>query len=261
MTRLVLLASAVVLGLALCASAALPGEPTRKPRRDANKKPSKRPDRKPGKRPPKPPAAGPVRKPAAKPGAEPGAESHEKGAEAGTVYVLQDTDAVILRDGTRISGTILCAGQAAVTLLTPDGEKTIPRAKIERVIKNTDAGFPKKFKAEETDGHKYLVEAPPEDEVPADEGDDGPGGKPKRKPRAKPKATPKTKAPATRTPKARPQTPKLPNLPGDLPNIQLPKDPAKLRALLQKLKKEGKLQALMKDPRASEMLRKALRQN
>jgi len=167
-----------------------------------------------------------------------------------------------------------------VTILTPDGEKTIPREKIERVIKNADAGFPKKFKAEPNDGHKYLVEAPPDEYNPDDEG--GPAPKrPKAKPKARPKANPKTKrtprTPGKRTPKAQPgkptlpNLPNLPNLPGGLPNLRnlpnlpnlpggLPKDPAKLRALLQRLRKEGKLDQLLKDPRASDLLRKAMRQ-
>jgi len=198
---------------------------------------------------------------------KPAAEGEKKAAEGDTVYVLQDTDAVILRDGTRIAGTILCAGQTAVTLLTPDGEKTIPREKIERVIKNSDAGFPKKFKAEKTDGHKFLVEAPPEEEGADDDEGNAPAQRPKRTSKPKRKATPKSKAPAKRTPKAKPGTPKLPKLPGGLPKLpgglgglKFPKDPAKLKAMLQQLKKSGKLQAIMKDPRASQLLRKALKQ-
>jgi hypothetical protein len=74
--------------------------------------------------------------------------------------VLLDNDAVVLRDGTRISGTILCAGQAAVTILTSEGEKTIPREQIERVIQNADAGLPTKFPAEPDalGAHKHLID-------------------------------------------------------------------------------------------------------
>jgi len=201
------------------------------------------------------------------PAAEPG-EGEEGEKESGTVYVLEDSDKVILRDGTEIKGTVLCAGQAAVTILTPDGEKTIPREKIERVIKNTDGSFPKKYKAEEADGHKYLVEAPPDEPGDADEGaaprPRKPKGTPKGQPKARPRARPK--APAKGGPKARPGTPKLPNLPGlpklpgGLPNLKLPKDPAKLRALLERLQKDGKLRGLINDPRAADALRKAMRQ-
>ncbi|MBM4041143.1 MAG: hypothetical protein FJ290_21795 [Planctomycetes bacterium] len=65
---------------------------------------------------------------------------------------------MVLRDGTRINGTILAAGQAAVTIMTYEGEKTIPREKIERVIQNADAGLPRKFAAEKDEavGHKFL---------------------------------------------------------------------------------------------------------
>ncbi len=212
-----------------------------------------------------------------RPGGGPaGGEEGEE--EEGFVYVLEDSDQVILRDGTRIAGTILCAGQAAVTILTPDGEKTIPREKVERVIKNTDGSFPRKYKAEETDGHKFLVEAPPDPPPDGDMGGDPGGAPPARKPKARPKAPAKgTPKAAPRTPAkpgttARPATPKLPslpnlpgglpnlNLPGGLPNLNLPKDPAKLRDLLQRLQKDGKLRDLINDPRAADMLRKAMKQ-
>jgi hypothetical protein len=204
-----------------------------------------------------------------------GGKGGDEEAEPGTVYVLEDHDKVILRDGTEIEGTVLCAGQAAVTLLTPEGERTIPREKIERVIKNTDGSFPRKFVAEEADGHKYLTEAPPEGEGGEDTGVPGaaaaPPAKGPRRPKASPtgkrpaKGTPKTRPgrPARGTPRARPATPKLPDLPklpGGVPNLKnMPKDPAKLRALLQRLQKEGKLQDLIKDPRAAEALRRAMK--
>jgi len=183
----------------------------------------------------------------------------EKGGEGGHAFVLMDNDAVILRDGTRITGTILCAGQAAVTILTPDGEKTIAREKIERIIKNTKAGFPKKFKAEEQDGHKYLVEEPAE-------GEEGMGAPAKPGPAARP--VPKGKAPAKATKPARPGAPpkrrpgarpKQPRAPGRLPKLNLPKDPAKLKALLDRLKRQGKLDQILKNPQALKMLREALK--
>ncbi|MFW6161788.1 MAG: hypothetical protein ACODAJ_03410 [Planctomycetota bacterium] len=112
---------------------------------------------------------------------------------------------MILRDGSEVSGTILCAGQAAVVLLTPDGEQTIPRAAIERVVKNADGSFPKKYKAETLDGHKFLVEAPPESPPGAEDGmiesiesRGGPSPPPRRAGRAgrRPGARPRFPAPS-----------------------------------------------------------------
>ena len=189
--------------------------------------------------------------------------------EDGTVYVLEDSDRVILRDGTEIKGTILCAGQAAVTILTPDGEETIPRERIERIVKNLDGSFPKKFKAEETDGHLFLVEAPPD--PPPGEGDDEGGGAPKARPKAAPKARPKAApkapakgkpaAPAGRTPAARPARPTQPTLPGlpnGLPNLKDLNDP-RIQDLLKRLPKGVDPQDLLKDPRVLQRLQDAMK--
>ncbi len=206
-----------------------------------------------------PPGGGSARQPGGPRGMAPGEEpGSEEESEPGTVYVIEDSDKVILRDGTVVEGTVLCAGQAAVTILTPDGEKTIPREQIERVIKNTDGSFPKKYMAEETDGHKFLIEAPP-DLPPGDGGGGGPAPAPARTPRARPAPKGAPKAPAKRQPKAPAKArPAAPKMPGGMPNLKsLPKDPAQLRSLLQRLQKEGKLQDLIKDPRAAELLRKA----
>jgi len=258
--------------------------PAAPPTKAFAKAPAKAPTRPPAKPPAKPPK--PVKGALAK--GEP-KEDEEEGEE-GSVFVLPDKDAVILRDGTRVNGTILCAGQAAVTILTAEGEKTISREQIERVIQNADAGVPEKFKAEELDGHKYLKKEDAEEPPPVKAGGPAappiatlgmpPGAPPQPAPAAEkggaeapaPAAAPKALPPAP--PKAPPpvapvQPPAaleppaagpLPQPPAALPTMTLPKDPAQLRAFIEQLRRDGKLDALLKDPRALEALRKALRE-
>ena len=265
MTRLVRLLFAMVFGLVSAAPLARAGE--RRPGKTGGGR-GGRPGR-------SAPAARPGRGgPGAKPGKGAPAEGEEDEEKAGTAMVLQDSDAVILRDGTRIDGTVLCAGQMAVTILTQDKdgkplEKTIPREKVERVIKSADAEFPTKFGTEKLDGHKYLVEAPPEEEEGGEEDLAGPGGDfdgppPRRRPKApgpakRPKAKP-TRPAAKRPPSAKLPSVGLPKLPFKLPGgLKVPKDSAKLRDLLNRLKKGGKLDGLLKDPRALKALKKGLK--
>lgn len=202
------------------------------------------------------------------------AEEQAEG-ETGQAYVLEDSDAVILRDGTRIKGTVLCAGAAAVTILIKDEdgkpqEKTIPREKIERVIKNADAGFPKKFATKKLDGHKYLVEAEPEDMGdPENLLDDGGGGAPRPRPRPRPRSKAPAKGRTPKRPAAGGKRPARPKLPGGLklppgfklppgvklpPGFRLPKniDPGRLKAIIDRLQKRGMLDKV--DPK----LRKAI---
>ena len=282
MKRQALLLLAIALTWLVAASAALaedgegdqPTEPAKKGRRlgrqgnagkaqnpnppaakGAVKAPNKGPAKPPVARPQKPVKGGPAK-------GEP--KEGEEESEEGSVFVLPDKDAVILRDGTRVDGTILCAGQAAVTILTADGEKTIQREQIERVIQNADAGVPEKFKAEELDGHKYLKK----EEVA--EGDEAEAPPPKKAvhpgpPPAKPPAVlkaPPAAAPAQPPVAAKPAAPPpVPQPPAAAPSLMLPKDPAQLRAFIDQLRREGKLDALLKDPRALEALRNALKQN
>jgi len=264
-----------------------PQEPPAKSRQGRGR--SKTPGKNPGKTPTGPPTKAPAKPPAKTPAKTPakapakrtppgqGEPKGEEEGEEGAVFVLQDSDAVVLRDGTRIDGTILCAGQAAVTILTPEGERTIPREQIERIIKNSDAGFPKKFKAEELDGHKYLQdEEAAEGEAAGEEG--GPPGPklvatPGVRPAPAPAPKPAPKAPAPAGPPAArpaappaapkpaaPAPPQPPKAPAGVTTITLPKDPAQLRAFIEQLRRDGKLDALLKDPRALEILRKALRE-
>ncbi|HPD15168.1 MAG TPA: hypothetical protein PLE19_09465 [Planctomycetota bacterium] len=208
------------------------------------------------------------------PGKAKGAEGEEDEGGEGAL-VLLDTDAVVLRDGTRISGTILAAGQAAVTILTHQGEKTIPRETIERIVKNADAGLPTKFAAEEADGHKYLqdtqgaIPAPPKGaEEP--KGPDIVSATPAAP--AAPAAPVAPAAPAAPAPKAvapvgPAPAPKAVEPPakaeapvkGALPAITFPKTQPELHALIEKLRKEGTLNDYLADPTFREGFRQAVR--
>lgn len=253
----------LLLGLVLCLLAPSPLRAAAKARPKAQPKA-------PRKAQPKAAAKGRARPtPAAKGGAPGKGAPVEKEPEGGQAFVLEDSDAVVLRDGTRINGTVLCAGAAAVTILVKeDGapvEKTIPREKIERVIKNTDAGFPRKYSTKALDGHKYLTEVQDEGD-PENLLDDGTGLGPAPAPRPRPKAAPKGRTPtAPRTPAKRPATPKLPGgikLPPGIqlpPGIKLPKDmdPGKLKGILDQLQKRGMLDKM--DPKIRRAIQGALK--
>jgi len=344
MIRWTLWIACLIGAIALAMPAALAGERRRPPGKGGARPAAKggaRPAAKGGARPAakgggRPGGAANARRPANRPPAKGAPRANQGGGEEGEeeeeppgAFVLPDSDAVVLRDGTRVDGTIVCAGQAAVTILTPEGEKTFPREKIERTIKRTDARSPRKFMAEELDGHKYLIDlegglAPaPEPEPPkgpdivplpqqpaaapaaAPAAPAGPAAAPARprpraragpaaavvakpapkpgpapparpKPRAKPapaatavakpapKAGPAAPTRAPRTPKALPAAPPRPAAPAapaaKLPKITFPKDPAKLQALLQKLRRDGTLAQYLKDPKVLKAFREALQQ-
>jgi len=211
----------------------------------------------PGKRPQQPARGG-------KGPQEPGSEEEEE--QGGTVMVLPDNDAVVLRDGTRVEGTILCAGAVAVTILTPEGEKTIPREKVERIVKNADAKSPEEHTPEELDGHKYLMGTGGVVTLTPPKKDEGPEIVPRPKPKPQP-APPKAAAPRPRPaqppPKAQP-APAKPKAPvakpaKPLPKVQVPSDPEQLRALLRKLRQEGTLGDYLRDPEFRKALREAVR--
>jgi len=193
------------------------------------------------------------------------------------VLVLTDSDAVVLRDGTRIEGTVLCAGAIAVTILTPEGEKTIPREQVERVVKNADAKSPEEFTPQELDGHKYLMGGSGVLSLTPAKKDEGPEIVPLARPKpavaptpparaapAKPKAPPGPKPPARPAPqKPKPPAVRQPAAPKQpakaLPKLQLPTDPAQLRALIKKLRDEGTLGDYLRDPEFRKALREAVR--
>ncbi len=212
-------------------------------------------------------------------GPPPAEEQQGAGGESGGASVLEDSDAVILRDGTRINGTILCAGAAAVTILAKEGEgegeeaqaveTTIPREKIERIIKNADGSFPKKFATETRDGHKFLIESESVQDAP-DAEDDWPAAPAvKGRRRAAPRRAPRKKAaPAARQPKqprARRPAAKLPGgikLPPGVklpPGMKIPKniDPGKLKGAIDRLQKRGVLKKI--DPKLRKAIEKAIK--
>lgn len=260
-----------------------PGGRTQRPGGAGGQRPGGRPQQPAGpQRPGAPQRArqGPGRPPQQRPRGGPGQQEPEGEEEeqGGTVLVLTDSDAVILRDGTRINGTILCAGAVAVTILTPEGEKTIPREKVERLVKKADAKSPQEFTPEELDGHKYLMMGSGTLlTVPTTKKDEGPEivpqtpataqpAKPvqpqpaaaarpaKPRPLAQPRtALPKAKAPAVRKPAAPKQAAEA------LPKLQVPQDPAKLTAFLRKLRQEGTLADYLRDPEFRKALREAVR--
>lgn len=208
-------------------------------------------------------AKGGPKKPPAKKG---GGEGEEEGDEGGEgAMVLEDSDAVVLRDGTRINGTILCAGQTAVTLLTPEGEKTFPREQIERIVQNADAGLPKKFTAEELDGHKYLKDAEGGAPVAAKTGE--PKG-PDIVPLDAGTATPAAKGTAPAAPAAPPPAapvatvqPAAPAGPAKvLAPVTFPKTQPELHALIEKLRKDGTLNDYLADPKFRDGFREAVRE-
>lgn len=206
-----------------------------------------------------------------------GPEGEEEGEEKG-IFVLLDSDAVVLRDGTRINGTILAAGQTAVTILTHEGEKTIPRENIERIIKNADAETPRKFVPEELDGHKYLRDIegalpPPPPKAQAPKGPDivpiqvaaappkavEPPPPPPKAPEPLPPVAPKAQPPVAPAPQ--------PKAPGEappgvkqLPPITFPKTQVEIHALIEKLRREGTLNDYLADPKFREGFREAVRE-
>ncbi|MFP4055347.1 MAG: hypothetical protein ACLF0G_00585 [Candidatus Brocadiia bacterium] len=198
--------------------------------------------------------------PAALAGQPKGEGGEAEGEDTGpSVSVIPDDDALVLRDGTRIEGTVLCAGQAAVTILTADGEKTIPREKIERIVKNIRDLSPQEWAVEEVDGHKYIVEKGVATASAAEGGPATPA-KPKARtatPKAGPKK-PKARPDQGKTPNRQPPAPK-PKPPAEAAGIEIPDDPAEVRALLQRLRKEGKLQEVLKNPEAFKKIREALK--
>jgi hypothetical protein len=242
----------------------------------------------PGGRPAGGKQAGPAR------GGAPAAEGEEEEEEEPTASVLRDNDAVILRDGSRIDGTVLCAGQVGVTILSAEGEKTIPRAQVERVVYKTDASHPETLPIEEEDGHKYVrdysaapaakTEEPPIEIVPpaapAAPAATAPTtvvpkvATPRPAP-AKPAtpaiprpaqprpAQPRTPRPATPRP-VQPNVPTPPNnpriqLPENLGGMVLPDNPADMKTLIKKLKQEGKLDQVLNDPKLRKAILDALR--
>jgi len=211
------------------------------------------------------PQQGPRRPPQQKPkGGQKEPEGEEEEEEGGTVLVLPDNDAVVLRDGTRIEGTILCAGAVAVTILTPEGEKTIPREKVERIVKNADAKSPEEHIPEELDGHKYLMGTGGVVALTPPKKDEGPEIVPRPKPQpAPPQAAPPQPKPAQPPAKARPAPakpkPPVAKPPKALPKVQVPSDPEQLRALLRKLREEGTLGDYLRDPEFRKALRDAVR--
>lgn len=86
------------------------------------------------------------------------------GAARSDVRVWRDVDTLYLLDGTKISCTILFAGQAAVTILTSKGEQSIPRSSVQRMVKGEHADTPEPFKTEKADGFERIV-MPEEEEA------------------------------------------------------------------------------------------------
>lgn len=88
----------------------------------------------------------------------------------GMLKLVTRTDRLTLTDGTKVEGSIVAVGNKAVIIITPEGEKTIAREKIERIERNQlPTRPPRTFETEILDGRERVVVTPGTDDEPKPE--------------------------------------------------------------------------------------------
>ncbi len=80
-----------------------------------------------------------------------------------TVKLASRRDRVTLTDGTVLEGMIVAAGARAIVIVTPEGEKTVPKDNVERVergVAGADALTLRTFEMEVVDGRERVAVPP-----------------------------------------------------------------------------------------------------
>jgi hypothetical protein len=102
------------------------------------------------------------------PGEPEGEGGEEKPPDVKTVKLSTRNDKVTLTDGTVLEGSIVATGSRAVVIVTAQGERTVPRAKvahIERIRQRVETLTVRTFETMVEDGHEYIVVPPGLEEV------------------------------------------------------------------------------------------------
>ena len=107
---------------------------------------------------------GPGPPPDGDPGAEPAEEPEKTEPPPGGMVTLNTRkDQVTLTDGKVVEGSIVAAGRRAIVIVTAEGEKTIPRDKVQRIERaptRVDALRHHLFETLVVDGHEHIIVPP-----------------------------------------------------------------------------------------------------